>query len=282
MTPAKFKRLQTARHWVQLLFFAAIILIPILNSFDITILLGTLYSLSIGPLDIIDPAMALQSLILGKYFYLPMMVALLIPVGVAIAMGRVFCSWVCPYNTVLEWIDSLQNRLFPKKWAKSHAHGLHGNPDRRWYWGILGLIALLTLVLNFPLFTHLSFPGIISKQIATIIRFGEVQVILLLVFVVLTVEVLLFRRFWCKYVCPVGACYGVFKNRKSLEIKYDKDTCICQAGEVKPCHTACPLHLAPTEEGVYPYCFNCGRCVEACEKSHENAGLRNFGWKSKE
>ncbi len=280
MHDKKFQKIQTARRWIQLLSFAAIIIIPILNSFDITFLLGTFYSLSIGPLETIDPAMALQTLILSKQIYLPMILALIIPIGLALATGRVFCSWACPYNTLLEWTDSLQKKFFPKKWAKSHAHGLHLNPDRKWYWGILAAIALITLILHFPLFTHLSFPGIISKEIGNVIRFGEVNLILLLVFVILTVEVFLFRRFWCKYICPVGACIGAFKNPKSLEIKYDPDECICQTNEVKPCHTSCPLHLAPTEENVYPYCFNCGLCVDACEKAHENAGLRNFGWKS--
>lgn len=278
MKSKKFHRIQIVRRWIQVISFAGIISIPILNHFEITYVLGTLYSLSLGPLEIIDPAMAIQTVILSKQIYLPMIFALILPVGSALAMGRVFCSWACPYNTLLEWIDTLQRRLLPVKWRQSHARGTHCNPNRKWYWGILATITVMTLVLNFPLFTHLSFPGIISKGISNMILLGEVNIILILVCVVLLVEILMFRRFWCTYICPVGACIGAFKNPKSLEIKYNPDTCICKSNAIKPCHTACPLHLAPTEKNVYPYCFNCGLCVQACGQTHNNNGLRNFGW----
>jgi polyferredoxin len=40
-----------------------------------------------------------------------MLWSLLIPVSITVLLGRVFCGWICPMNTLLEVIDKCRRLL---------------------------------------------------------------------------------------------------------------------------------------------------------------------------
>jgi polyferredoxin len=73
-------------------------------------------------------------------------------------------------------------------------------------------------------------------------------------------------RFWCKYLCPVGACLGLFSRFSLYKIKLGKEECSgCAA-----CEQVCPTRAITMAAGKpaidYPECILCGRCVNACPK----------------
>ena len=75
-------------------------------------------------------------------------------------------------------------------------------------------------------------------------------------------------RFWCRYLCPLGALLGVFAWRPWLRRKVEKTTCnecdLCRIG----CHgAAC---LSPGDGWKPSECFGCMNCVERCPQ--ERAG----------
>lgn len=262
-----YRRLNRYRRWVQVLSLLLFAAIPVLNGYGIHTLIGTLYSLSIGDLDIADPVMVLQTVLLSRQIYVPLLLAVWVPVVIAWLFGRVFCSWVCPQNTLSEWIDAVQQRLFARRWKQVHHFKYGKNPHAAWYWLIFGLLILLTAVLGVPLLAYLSAPGIITSSLSQAILQHHVGVEILLVLGVLVVEAAIFRRFWCKYGCPVGAGLALFQGRRSLRVHFNSDLCDCKPGTA-PCYAECPLHLAPKETAtLYPYCFNCGLCVTFCEKA---------------
>lgn len=98
---------------------------------------------------------------------------------------------------------------------------------------------------------------------------------LALVLLVLLSEIFLARRYWCKYVCPVGAMLAAFRWRHTMRLVYAEPQCACHA-LTEPCHYACPLQLSPKRENVYPSCFNCGLCTSACEKTGKAALTFSF------
>ncbi len=262
-----YHRLNHLRQVAQILSIIFFLAIPILNGWGIHAILGTLYSLSIGGLDIADPVMVLQTILLTKEIYLPLLLAGLLPIVIALIFGRVFCSWICPQNTISEWIDTLEKKMFPKRWRRVHHFKRGNNPSAIWYWLILSLFIVLAPILGFPLLSYLSAPGIITSTISQgILGMGtglEIAIVLL----IFIVEAALLRRWWCKYVCPVGAFLALFRGRKTLRLSYDHARCDCKPGTA-PCYSVCPLHLAPKEtERIYPYCFNCGLCVAFCERT---------------
>jgi ferredoxin-type protein NapH len=270
MTATGYRTLNRARRVAQVAMLAVLVAIPLLSAAGIHWLIGTLYALSIGPLDIADPAMALQTLLLTRSVYLPLLLAAALPVALALVLGRVFCSWLCPYNTLAEWADGLQRRFFRKRWARLRRRAPAANPRPAVYWGIFGGLLVLTLLAGLPLLAFLSAPGILSSQLSQAMLGAGVGLELALVGGVLAAEIAVARRFWCKYACPVGATLALCHTRWTLRIRREPAACACRVGG-EACRAVCPLGLAPTAGEVHPYCFNCGACLAACEKVRNHA-----------
>jgi ferredoxin-type protein NapH len=271
-----YRALNRTRRAAQLATLALLVAIPLLNAAGSHWLVGTLYSLSIGPVDLADPAMALQTVLLTGSVYLPLLVAAALPIGLALLLGRVFCSWACPYNTLAEWADGLERRLIRKRWSRKHRRAVVSNPRPLLYWGIFGGLLLATLALGFPLLAHLSAPGVLSSQLSQGLLGMGVGIEVALVGGLLAAELAVGRRFWCKYACPVGATLSLFRAPRTLRVVADRQACRCPSGG-EACRVACPLGLDPRAGGLQPCCFNCGQCLAACQKTRRSALRFSFG-----
>lgn len=268
-----YKHLLLIRRVSQIFVLFAMVLIPFLNKMGIHRIYGTLYSMNIGELNIADPAMILQTTLLLSDVYIPLIMAGIIPIILAFTLGKVFCSWICPYNLIAEFAVKLRwNLLKNKKPSRNH------NPEKYIYWVVYGILLMVMLLVGAPLFTFLSMPGIISSQLTGAVFSGSIGIEIFLVFTILFLEFFVSPRFWCKYGCPVGATLAFVHPQPIMQVSFNSQKCICRT-EFLPCQLACPLNLDPRRDGIYPYCFNCGSCMDACR--NEGQAL-NFILKSKE
>jgi ferredoxin-type protein NapH len=274
--PISYRALNRTRTGVQVLAVAFLVAVPVLNWLGVHWLLGTLYSLSIGGLDIADPAMALQSFLLTRSVYVPLLLAVVIPVGIALAFGRVFCSWICPYNTIHDWLDRIERRVLRGRWLRRHRRVAGRNPRRAVYWAVFATLLIVTALVGLPVLAYLSAPGILSSQLSRAILGPGVGPELALVAALMGLEVVIARRVWCTYACPVGATLALFRTPRTLRVIHHEARCTCPAG-ASPCTVACPLGLVPRrDETLAPYCYTCGACVAACEKTRR--GALSFGF----
>jgi ferredoxin-type protein NapH len=267
-----YNKLSKYRVITQTVSFLFILLIPVLVSLGFREVIGSYYSFTIFGLEIADPAVSLQTILLKKEVFLPIIIAIIIPIIVALIFGKVFCSWVCPYTAIQDFIDSIIKRVSKKK--NIFADGI--NPKPIWYWSILGFLTLLILVFAFPVFTFLSYPGIISTNIYYLFIGVALSFELFIVALVLVLELNFSKRIWCKYICPVGATLAIFRSSRTMQIVYNEEECDC-LGTISPCKISCPLGLDPKEKNLYPYCYNCGKCLKMCEKTGN--GALKFGFK---
>lgn len=256
--------LHVFRRIVQIGTIIFIILVPFLNQQGYHGIIGTFYSISFGALDILDPALLLQSIILTKSFYLPLIIAAIIPILIAVLFGKIFCSWGCPFNFLSELAELLRKKV------KKTVSVINTNPKARNFWIIYGSILLLVIITGIPIITLISMPGLITAQIADSIMFKTVGIELLFVLIILLTEVLLAPRFWCKYACPVGATLSLFHTKRSLRINYNSKHCSnCAVVRDSVCNVTCPLNLDPRGDDIYPYCYNCMECIDICQKNDQ-------------
>lgn len=257
-----------------LLFFVAVPFLLLVNS---RCIIGNLYSIRIFGLDIADPTMVLQTILLSKEFYLPLIVMALIPLILAAIFGRVFCSWMCPYNSLLELGESKTLiKILRKIGLRKRQKANNKNPKAAYYYIATIFFFIIAVIIGFPLIGFLSFPGIISSQMAAVILGTGIGLEIILFIFVFMIEFLTGKRFWCKYMCPVGVVLSLTRNKKTLRVVHDPDKCVRNESS-GPCSLSCPLNLEPKEISAYPYCFNCGRCVKACEQTGNKALSLNFG-----
>ena len=245
------------RKGAQLLTIILIILVPILNKNGITVLMGSLYSFAVGPLWITDPLIGFQTILTTMTADVTLLLSMVLPVVLALSFGRVFCSWVCPQNTISELVD-----LAARKFGINRPFGRKTTAVPRY--AVLFVILFLTVLAGLPLASLLSAPGIISVQVAKLVYEGIVGLELGLFAVIIVFELFIVRRGWCNYVCPVGSFLGIFRFKKTLKVVFAEDEeHVC--GKCLACIDACGLGLNPLEPGIYPQCHNCGECISACE-----------------
>ncbi|MBC8423310.1 4Fe-4S binding protein [bacterium] len=226
---------------------------PLLNYRDITCVQGWFQSLAIGSLWLVSPLEGLECILVAHTLYGPLLVGMVLPVLSAALLGTVFCSWICPVNTLQVWSDRL---LAP--WLARHRRDRHVPRTLQWY--VLALELLLALVLGTPLFVFLSPPGLVGRELMMLVFFRTLAVEGALLLVILGLN-LFTRRFFCRAFCPLRGLLALLGARRRLVV--------ARVDEVGPgcrhCDEACPLGLAPsTGEGASVHCWNCGRCVDAC------------------
>jgi ferredoxin-type protein NapH len=275
-----YNKLNFYRKAVQIFSLAFLVSVPIFVVNEVYLIIGNLYSITIFGIDIVDPAMALQTTLLSREFIEVLIIGIILPVVLALILGKVFCSWMCPFNTLSEYWQSLTNKIFSNRFKKVKSQVLEINPNPWIYWRILIFFFALTVILDFPLVSFLSAPGIISAEISHYIMGMGLGLEIFIVLGIIFIEGIIFKRYWCKYVCPVGGVLSVFRTPKTLRINHNEGACSC-AANAEPCSRSCPLDLSPKRDNLYPYCYNCGLCIKTCEKTGFGALSFGFG-KNKE
>ena len=100
--------------------FLLILINPFLNySLQQNFVQGWYQSFDFGSLWFVSPLEGLESLLITKSFYMPPLVGMMIPVLIALFLGRVFCSWVCPVTFVLEIFDRLRKFISKKRFLQN-------------------------------------------------------------------------------------------------------------------------------------------------------------------
>ncbi|MDR1558435.1 MAG: 4Fe-4S binding protein [Clostridiales bacterium] len=70
------------------------------------------------------------------------------------------------------------------------------------------------------------------------------------------------ERFFCKYLCPLGAVYGLFNRISLYRLNLDSNRCV-HCGK---CEENCPMRVNPSQTPNSPECIRCGKCVSVCEE----------------
>lgn len=82
-------------------------------------------------------------------------------------------------------------------------------------------------------------------------------------------------RFFCRYLCPLGAFYALFNRFAFYRMNVDKEKCV-GCGK---CEAVCPMAVKVTENINCGECIRCGKCGAACPTGAISGG---FGGKAKE
>jgi len=173
--------------------------------------------------------------------------------------GRTFCSWACPYHLLSEWAEYLHLWLVKKKIIKNHT--MHRG-TRSVFYIIFALMALLS---GYTMFETISPTGILSRALI----YGP-GVALIWVGLLLLIEVFYSRRFWCRYVCPIGVTYGVVGVVSPLRVTYNAEACHHEGDCRKVCLVPHVLDLTvrgaahSVNQDVGADCTRCGMCVDVC------------------
>ena len=217
------------------------------------------------------PIGSLQSFLSGLRVRIPYyIVGLLLFFGAV--LGRAVCGFLCPFGFLQELLNKIPG--VPKR-----DHFRLDRPLRRLKYVVLVLLVVV-LPLLYPLTPFFckylcpsgTLAGILLAARDSMVRAQLGGIFLWKLFVLLWVVAacLVIYRPFCKYLCPLGAIYGLFNRFALYRTHLDTDKCIhCGA-----CAAACRMCVDPSKTPNSAECIRCGDCARACPADALHMGVR--------
>lgn len=259
------------RRWrklVQIIVFAGMFVIPVLNIFEITFIKGTFYSIDIGDIAAADPLAIFQAILASKTINLVMLTSIVIPILLMLLLGRIWCSWMCPYYFLVEFIPFIKNKLKIKSKTVKYSEKMPHKTNIIRFLTIIFAVFIAGIA-GIPLLNLVSAPGVISSQALVLIKFHYLTFEAVFIVILLFFE-FFYSKFWCRFFCPQGIFLSLFRIRRGLRVEKVVDAC----SSCNSCIRACPMLLNPMKEGLNYLCHNCGDCIDACPDNKKKDTLR--------
>jgi transcriptional regulator with AAA-type ATPase domain/NAD-dependent dihydropyrimidine dehydrogenase PreA subunit len=184
-------------------------------------------------------------------------------------VGRAWCA-VCPFMIYGEVAQKLSLWLVPrqlKSWPREQAE----------QWGGWFLFGLFTLIYLWEELWHLENTAYLSSCLLLLITAGAV-----------VCSVIFERRFWCRYLCPIGGMNGLFAKLSMIELRAQQGTCSAECTTYQ-CYKGgpqkgegletlgCPVYSHPAQLEDNRDCVLCMTCLKACPHRSVELNLRPPG-----
>ena len=297
--------LRRLRPWVQALAFILFIVVFVAAG-----------RVSFLPADLffrLDPLAALAEMLASRDPVPAMLGGGLVVLVLTVVAGRVWCGWLCPLGTVLDWVPA--HKPAPKE----------ADLDHRWRqvkYFLLGLILLAAVLGNLSLMildpitliyrtsasagwpalmaivsgleravSDLPVPGLKDAVVSAdnflrnvglpmyqpVYELGGLAALVFAAVLALNAKR---ARFWCRYLCPLGALLGLVSKVAWLRRTLGDDCVECAR-----CARACPtgtIDAAQHYASDPSECIMCLECVPVCAKAgqHFRGHLAPAAWRS--
>lgn len=181
-------------------------------------------------------------------------------VAMSLLAKKSFCSWLCPVGTLSEGLWKLGRLLgrgfHPWPWLDLLLRGAKY---------LLLLFFFKIVLLDMPadaLGAFLRSPYWAVSDVKMLHFFTGMTATTLAVIALIGGLSLLYRNFWCRYLCPYGALLGLVSLMSPMKIRRREDACT----GCRRCSGACPSRLPVHRRGSVrnPECNACLSCVGAC------------------
>jgi len=205
------------------------------------------------------PRVMISSLVLGLGIFITTLV-----------FRRAFCGWICPFGTIQELLGKItKNKIKLPEKIDNYARYIKyillailiaGS----FYFGIM-------IFRNYdPFLTFFHFGKGLFWDIEPA-EFTE-HIIAFAITIVVLLGAIFIDRFWCRYLCPLGAVMGITSKIGIFKIKND-DSC----NGCKLCDKKCPMNIkiSDKDEIKSAECINCNDCIEVCPKNSLSQNMFN-------
>lgn len=199
----------------------------------------------------------------------PNMIELFTIIPLTIIFGRFFCGWMCAFGTFNDIIYKMSKYVFKVNYK------VNSTTDavlKYLKYVVLVMLIVFVWTMGSTLFVTsnpwdafgqiTSFPQVISKY--------TVGFILL---VLIGIGAAFIERFFCRYLCPLGAIFGIVSRISIFKISKPNDKC----GKCRICTNNCSMgiQLYKVQEQRGKECISCLRCVEVCPRRNTQANILN-------
>jgi len=202
----------------------------------------------------------------------------------AITVGRLYCGWACPFGLVQDFLSYL-----PFQKQKISPSTLSQVKDIKW--AVVGFSLLTSVLIGFrrlslpdqdpvgvfsdspfsvwspsgTLFAYI--PWMVVWNSNVLAKAGVIAWLKLFVLVAVLAPSVFVPRFFCRFICPLGAVLEPFSQFKFLRLRR---TGVTKEELNKTLAEVCPMGVTFENETEYVTdhggCINCGKCVTELPK----------------
>lgn len=204
-----------------------------------------------------------MSLINGSFVFTESLGSIILVLGVflvTIVFGRYFCGFICSFGAMQDLLGAI-GRLIPfkvrisekaDKWLKYVKYAvLAFVAVGVWGFSVTGDVVWSPWTV-FGVYSSLS--G--WSSLRYFLTLGGAFLLLIII------GSLFIERFFCKYLCPLGALFALVSKTRLNPIKRKSEKC----GSCRLCTAKCPMSvpLYRFDEVSSGECINCMKCTEIC------------------
>lgn len=199
---------------------------------------------------------------------IPDLVEIIALIPITIFFGRFFCGWMCGFGSFTDFIYILSGKIFNRKYKISR------NLDatlKYVKYVLLVVLLIFAWTLDLTIFNSLSPWDVFGMTaiVGTMPAIGTVistLPIALLFFIIIIAASVFVERFFCRYLCPMGAIFALSSKLRIGKIKKPTEKC----GKCRVCTNNCAMGipLYEMEEVKSVECINCMKCISTCPRNN--------------
>ncbi|TPV92884.1 MAG: 4Fe-4S binding protein [Myxococcales bacterium FL481] len=211
-------------------------------------------------LPLIDPLASLVAQLGHADWSMWVVLGWVLPVGLALIGGRVFCGWFCPYGVLARGLEFLLERL---PWQPPRFRV----PERRILRATILLGTLILGIAGAQLALYLLLPHLLVQQaVYGMWLMGGGGAALGALVGLVGAGVVFGPTVYCAAVCPTGTALAAAGAARRVRLQIAE---IASCGHnCDLCDRGCWLDLRPSRGTPGPDCDLCARCTEVCPKDN--------------
>ncbi|MBQ8545497.1 MAG: 4Fe-4S binding protein [Clostridia bacterium] len=176
----------------------------------------------------------------------------------ALMFGRFICGWLCPFGLVQDLLHKIKTPKLKKSPVTRALSYLK-------YVILVLFVFVFAPIGVYPAFCKFICPagileaafGILPQDTELLTQLGPLFTWKFTLFICFVVICIFVYRAFCRFICPMGAIYGIFNKISFFGIKLEKSKCT-SCGR---CITKCKMDIRHVGDHE---CISCGDCIDVC------------------
>ncbi|EKQ51895.1 MULTISPECIES: FMN-binding protein [unclassified Clostridium] len=199
----------------------------------------------------------------------PELLAMVIIFIITIVLGRFFCGWLCTFGAMNDFIYIISKKVFRTKFKVREKV----DSILKYLKYVILIFIIVAIWTNGSKSFDSYSPWDTFAQVYNISGAMTIHTGGFILLVIIAVGAVFIERFFCRYLCPLGAILVILSKARILKIKKFRDKC----GPCRICTNNCSMgiKLYQMNKVSSGECINCFKCIDVC--SRKNAQLNILG-----